>query len=518
MKQRLNLKQSQRLVMLPQLLQAVRLLQMSGLELHEELQQLRADNPLLEVAEDDGAAADFALSPAPDEPAAAAPLPDNRAADGAQSPADHTVDPDGGAPEMTLDRLMETDAARFEYPHHTEAAADAEAGPDWDISAPSAESPAGGGVTDWAATLSSAEASSLKQSLQSQYRLLPASSTERTIAEYIIDCLDEGGYLSLELEEIRGFLPAPVAADLSQMEAVLAQLQTLSPAGVAARNPRECLLLQLRALEPPAPATASAVQIVAACLPQLAARDYAAIRRRCGLTAVQLEQAVGLIKTLDPHPGYRVGRARIAYTVPDILVRKWDGRWQATLNSRALPRLLVNPHYKRLVRQHRNDAAYADIKHQLQQAHCLIANIEKRNKTILAIANAIVARQQRYFHAGPKQLRPLVLRDIAAVVGLHESTVSRATMGKYMLAPRGMVEMKYFFSGRISSGQGAVVSSTAVRTLIREMIENEPADKPVSDDRICSSLNHRGFELARRTVAKYRRQMNIPPSSKRKAC
>jgi RNA polymerase sigma-54 factor len=248
----------------------------------------------------------------------------------------------------------------------------------------------------------------------------------------------------------------------------------------------------------------------------LADRDYQALKRKLSVDEDELRRAIDLIRHLNPHPGYSVGDVAVNYVTPDIVVEHHKGAWLARLNTNALPKVVINQDYQQLVTDNSASKSFSKMKEQLHDAKWLLSNIEKRHSTILSVASQIVERQQAFFEHGPAAMRPMILRDVSEALDIHESTVSRATSGKYMLTPLGMFELKYFFSTELGSDNGGQTSSVAIQTLIKEMIDNEPPTKPISDMKVCESLNKQGYEVARRTVAKYREQLNIPPSSKRK--
>lgn len=477
MKQALNLKQSQRLTMTPQMQQAMRLLQMNTVELSEELLLAHEINPLLELED-----------PVPAEP-------DPRSAD-QQEPLPQeefeltTEFPEPTDPEWSGETMYDNVSRQTS----------ASSGDSYDVPDNAA------GVT-------------LQQSLMSQLGLLGLSAEEKLLVSHLIAYVDDAGYLEATLEEIHAAMEDQTdggVPELKSLQAALHILQLMEPAGIGARDPGECLLLQLEFSYAEDPDYDLACAIAAKYLDRLAAHDYATLKKRLASGEEELKRAITLIQQLNPHPGYSIGDARIDYITPDVVVANHKGAWLARLNSAALPKVMINQDYQQLINQQGADEKFSKMREQLQNAKWLLANIEKRHSTILSVAAQIVERQQAFFDQGPSVMRPMVLKDVAEALGIHESTVSRAINGKYILTPRGVFELRYFFSTELSLENGETTSSLAIQSLIREMIEKEPTTKPISDMKICQALNAQGYELARRTVAKYREQMNIPPSGKRK--
>ena len=480
MKQALNLKQSQRLSMTPQLQQAIKLLQMNTAELSEELLSAHESNPLLEL----------------------------------EDPVQNEPDPRTEKPDDT--------SSQEEFESTTEYAETVD--PDWAgetvYSNVSSATPLPGDNYD---IPDSAGSVSLKQSLLSQLALSGHTDQQKLMVEQLIEYVDDAGYLELPYDEIAAAITPSNNADQSvqelqteRLDHALGILQAMEPTGVGARNPEECLRLQLNFLADDTEALEQARVIVDQYLKLLAARDYQLLRRKLGVSEQLLKQAIDLIKTLNPHPGYSVGDAAVDYIAPDIVVVNHNGVWLARLNSGALPKVMINQDYQQLIGEQGGNEKFSKMREQLQDAKWLLSNIEKRHNTILSVASQIVERQQAFFENGPSAMRPMILRDVSEALDIHESTVSRATNGKYMLTPLGVFELRYFFSTEMSLDDGGNTSSVAIQSVIREMIEKEQSTKPISDMKICQALQNQGYELARRTVAKYREQMNIPSSSKRK--
>ncbi len=472
MKPALNLKQSQRLTMTPQLQQAIRLLQMNTVELSEELIQAHESNPLLEMED---------------------PLERQEV-----SHDEETIEAESS--DESRESLDEDWVSAQTYNRVSGPNAQL----DFDFDIPDRSGPA-----------------TLKQSLEDQLSLLGLSPEVKLVTDRIVQYLDDAGYLQVDLEEIYNEVSSEMKNEPEieriQMEQCLNIVQSLEPTGVGARAPSECLLLQLGAIDGETPGHHEAGEIVRNHLHLLADRDYQSLKRKLGVGESELKQAVDLIKHLNPHPGFSVGDISVNYIVPDVVVEHHRGAWLARLNTGALPRVVINQDYQQLVTDNSASESFSKMKEQLQDARWLLSNIEKRHSTILSVASEIVERQQAFFDHGPAAMKPMILRDVSEALDIHESTVSRATNGKYMLTPLGVYELRYFFSTELGAEDGNQASSVAIQTLIRQMIENEFTKKPISDMKICEALKDQGYEIARRTVAKYREQMNIPPSSKRKS-
>jgi RNA polymerase sigma-54 factor len=350
--------------------------------------------------------------------------------------------------------------------------------------------------------------------------MTPFSEADKPIAQAIIDALNEDGYLSCSLDEVQQALAKSGAqTEVDEIEAVLHQIQNFDPPGVAARDLAECLQLQMKGVNPsvfpeliPAQALATTENLAL-----LGARDYNALRRVLKITPEALQAAVLFIQRLNPRPGSTVQSSTASYVVPDVFVKKVKGVWRAELNPEISPRLRINRQYERMI--HRGDASAQNkyLQEQLQQARWFIKSVMSRNDTLLKVARTIVDRQRAFFDHGPEAMKPLVLHDVAETVGMHESTVSRVTTSKYMTTPRGVFELKYFFSSHVTTADGGTCSSVAIRSLIKKMVEAEISSRPISDSKIAEILADQGINVARRTVAKYRETMNIPPSNQRKS-
>ena len=491
MKPALSLRLSQHLALTPQLQQSIRLLQLSTLELNQEIEQAIAENPLLERDDDPLA---LAVRVKPDgsiagndasAPASEAPPGESPASDAHESGADTASD------------------TALEWGSRGERGDDD-------------DSP-----RDWAGTTTS-----LKDHLLAQVSCTQASPRDRVLVELLIDALDDDGYLHQPLEEILSICPPEAEVELEELQTALRLLQSFDPPGVAARDAGECLNLQLTALARttpvPKPIVTLARAIVSEHLPLLAARDFHKLRKALGCADDDLRAAHQLIRTLQPRPGVAFGDAHADYVVPDVFVRKVKNRWTAVLNPDVMPRLRVNQAYADILKRDRSARSSegtdrAQWTTRVQEARWLIRNIQQRFDTILRVSQAIVDRQHNFFTHGEIAMRPLVLREIADTVGLHESTISRVTANKYMATPSGVFELKFFFGSHVATEAGGSASSTAIRALIKQLIGAEDTRNPLSDSKLAELLGEQGIVVARRTVAKYREAMKIPAVAQRKS-
>ncbi|KAG0194304.1 hypothetical protein DFQ28_000550 [Apophysomyces sp. BC1034] len=502
MKASLQLRLSQHLALTPQLQQSIRLLQLSTLELQQEVATAISQNPLLENEDDwissplrvaadgslvlsQGSALPAGMSEAP------ASAPSRANGERAESAEPAAVDEYNG---LSGDSGADTTSWSLD-----------------DYARP------GGASDDDMPPLQLHESTvSLREHLGVQLRLTQASPRDRALVTFLIESLDDDGYLGASYDEILADLPPELEVDADELNAALALLHSFDPAGVGARSASECLKLQLLRLAPSATRTL-ALQIVSNHLEWLAARDFARLRKNLKVSDDGLRDAHALIRSLEPFPGAAYGKVEADYVVPDIIVKRAAQGWQAKLNAEVMPRLRINHLYANILRSHRGDPGSSSLRQQLQEARWLIKNIQQRFDTILRVAQAIVERQRNFFVHGEIAMRPLVLREIADTLDLHESTVSRVTTGKYMLTPFGTLEFKYFFGSHVSTDTGGAASSTAIRALIKQLIGAEDPKSPLSDSRIAELLAEQGFVIARRTVAKYREALKIPAVSMRKS-
>jgi RNA polymerase sigma-54 factor len=475
MKQTLQLKLSQHLTLTPQLQQAIRLLQLSTLELNQELESFLMENPLLE--RDDA------------EPESL-PLP-----------------PNGAGREEYV-------ATAGEAPANDAPAADS-ADIDWFTDAPSAAARRDDGEESDYPQLAACTPT-LGEHLIEQLALTQISARDKSVVSTLIAALDDGGYLSQSLEEIAELLPPELEVGLDELHIALHHLQSFDPTGVGARTPAECLELQLKALPPDTPARELALGIVHDHLQALAAHDFARLKRQLHCDEDSLRSAQHLIQSLNPHPGAAYSATETHYIVPDVIVKKVKNAWVAALNPDAMPKLRINRMYVEIL-QNKLHSADGQMSNQLQEARWLIKNVQQRFETILRVAQAIVDRQRQFFDHGEVAMRPLVLREIAETLGLHESTVSRVTTQKFMATPRGILELKYFFGSHVATETGGACSATAIRALLKQLVGAEDCKRPLSDSKIAQILSEQGIVVARRTIAKYRESLHIPPVSLRKS-
>ena len=476
MKHSLQLKLGQHLALTPQLQQSIRLLQLSTLELNQELEQMLQDNPLLEREDEDEAG--YAAADAPAHTAEAE-------AQGTETPAPENVESE---PATALD-----DADWNDY------------------------STASGDDEDNDYAQGSVSGATLREHLLNQLIVSPLTLRDRTLVAALIDDLDEAGFLTQPLADIVASLQAELEElEPEEVETALKHLQNMDPTGVGARNLAECLTLQLRTLPPDTPARDAAMRLTTHYLDLLAARDVGKLKKMLGIDDLTLRAARSLILSLNPRPGAAFGADETHYVIPDVYVRKVKGMWIASLNADAMPKLRVNRVYADILARHRESGG-SQLASQLQEARWLIKNVQQRFDTILRVSQAIVDRQKHFFEHGEVAMRPLVLREIADVVELHESTISRVTTQKYMMTPRGLYELKYFFGSHVSTDSGGACSSTAIRALIKQLVAAESAKKPLSDGQLAEVLGQQGIVVARRTVAKYRESLQIPPANMRRA-
>ncbi len=487
MKPALQLKLSQHLALTPQLQQSIKLLQLSTVEMQQEIENYLLENPMLERA-DDGASESFASAQQFDAPRSeAAERADHDEREERDVRDDREMTAPGAAQDVDDDR-WNSDAGTF-----TGAGRDDD--DDGDAQDIHGSTP------------------SLRDHLTWQLGVMQLGERDRSLVRFLIDALDDDGYLATPLAELLEGIPPEYEVELEDLEIALCHIQSFEPTGIGARSPQECLALQLKAL-PESSDQRLALVIVEKHLELLAARDFARIRRLAECTEQALKAAHALIVSLDPRPGSRFAQMEARYITPDVIVKKLRGQWTAYINPDAYPRLRINRLYAEMLgRQRRGNG---NLTGQLQEARWLIKNVQQRFETIQRVTQAIVDRQRQFFEHGEVAMRPLVLREIADILGLHESTVSRVTSQKYMATPRGIFELKYFFGSHVSTDSGGACSATAIRALIKQLVGAEDGKKPLSDSQLSEILGQQGIVVARRTVAKYRESLNIPPVNLRK--
>ena len=549
MKQSLTLKLGQQLTMTPQLQQAIRLLQLSSLDLQQEIQENLESNPMLELEEEE---------PTPDGNEIAEPEAESTDAegDGLEDPADFPELP-GEGDHMTADGYEEDFSADFETNRaeadsfETTGSEDFEAAPvqerdaaateaadeapipedlpvdtSWDeIYEPGSSAPSSSSEDqDWSLEDRNGSSETLQDHLLWQLNLTPMSDRDRMIATAIIDAVEPDGMLSTNVDELLATLNADEPEDAEpeslveadEVLAVLKRVQQFDPIGVCARDLAESLTLQLTVLEADTPWRDEALSLVGEHLDLLAGRDFNSLKRRTRLDEADLAEVVALIQSMNPRPGSSIGGEAPEYIVPDVMVFKDNGRWQVELNGEATPKLKINELYASMVKRADSSADNVYLKDNLQEARWFLKSLQSRHETLLKVATKIVEHQRGFLEYGEEAMKPLVLADIAEAVEMHESTISRVTSRKYMHTPRGIFELKYFFSSHVSTASGGEVSSTAIRALIRKLTADENPRKPLSDNKIAAILAEQNIKVARRTVAKYRESMAIPPSNERK--
>jgi RNA polymerase sigma-54 factor len=483
MRPSLQLRVSQQLTLTPQLQQAIRLLQLSTQDIHQEVARMLEENPMLETA-DESASGTFSHPATPLTPGSAANAAEPEQTDSSES----------GTDNFDLDTFGNGSA-------------------DWN---------SGGGVSrgtddeDDSFPEQAAEQASLREHLHVQLTTSSLDEKDRKVVGLLIDALDENGYLAQDLEELAELLPAELDITLDDLETALVQLQHMDQPGLGARNLGECLALQLKALPEDTPQRDLAIRVVTSHLDALAAHDFARIKKHLHCSNDELRTAQQLITGLNPKPGSDFNQSVADYVVPDVIVEKHNNRWRARINPDAMPKLRVNDIYANILQQ-RGEKNSSQLATQLQEAKWLIKNLQQRFETILRVAQAIVERQSNFFEHGEIGMRPLVLREIADSLEMHESTVSRSTTQKFMLTPRGIYEFKYFFGSGLSTESGGTCSSTAIRELIKQLVRTEDGRKPLTDSRMSEILAQQGIVVARRTIAKYREALHILPVNLRKS-
>ncbi len=484
--------------MTPQLQQAIRLLQLSTLDLRQEIQEALDTNPMLEMPEDgddDHSSADN----------------DSNESDGddIQHPEPSKIEAlnsDNATPD-DLDTDQWEDRIPNELPVDTA----------WeDIYQTSASSLPASGDDEWDFTQRTSSGESLQSHLLWQLNLLPLNDRDRMIAITLIDAINSDGYLEETLEEILSAFDEELDIELDEVEMVLHHIQQFEPVGIAARNLGECLTLQLRQLPDDVPLLAQAKRLVNDYLDVLGSRDYSQLMRRMKLSEDELKGIITLIQTLNPRPAAQINAEEPEYVTPDVIVTRDNGRWLVELNSDAMPRLRVNRQYSSMVKRADNSADNSYMRNQLQEARWFIKSLQSRNETLMKVSTQIVEQQRGFLEYGEEAMKPMVLADIAEAVGMHESTISRVTTQKFMHTPRGIFELKYFFSSHVSTAEGGECSSTAIRAMIKKLVSAENPKKPLSDSKIAGLLEEQGIQVARRTIAKYRESLGILSSSERK--
>lgn len=485
MKQSLQLKLGQQLTMTPQLQQAIRLLQLSTLELQVEIQEALETNPMLEVTEEGNSESN------PERET------DNRERQEADSNPVDTTEREIDSQEQEIPSDLPTDSTWEDS---------------FDTYSPVSRS-AGSETGSYEQPDNSSE--NLLDHLMWQLNLSSCSETDRAIATAIIDGIGEDGYFSSSLEELHQSLAEEEEIDFDEVVAVLHRVQDFDPPGIGARDLRECMLIQLRYYDEETPWLNEARQLITEHFDALAKKEYPLLMRRMKLLEAELQDVIQLLQGLNPRPGSHITTQQPEYIVPDVFVKKIKGQWRVELNPDITPKIGVNSLYAQMAQQKKGkDGAF--LKNSLQEARWFIKSLMSRNETLLKVATSIVQRQRGFLDYGDEAMKPMVMHDIAEIVEMHESTISRVTTKKYMHTPRGIFELKYFFSSHVGTATGGECSATAIRAILKKLIAAEKPSKPLSDNKLAALLGEQGINVARRTVAKYREAMSISPSNERK--
>jgi len=497
MKPSLQLKLGQHLTMTPQLQQAIRLLQLSTLELQSEVQQALEENPMLEQDEEN-----FDTSPAAENDS----LPSDK--QGTASDKDNDSTAENEDPHLDMENNQEMP---------DELAVDANWEDTYDISTATAPgSQSNNDVSNDFLENQSIEENTLSEHLIWQLKNSQFSDNDLIIAIAIIDAINDDGYLTETVEQIFDSLKDELDIEIDEVEAVLHRVQRFDPVGIAARDLRECLLLQLEPFDPKTPGLADVKNIIEHHLGLLGAHDYARLQKKTRRDEQQLHELILFIQALNPKPGDAISKNNAQYVIPDIFVRKVNGQWLASLNPEASPRLKINAIYENHLKNAGSGKDTSYLRNSLQEARWFLKSLQSRSDTLQRVGDAIIKRQRLFLDYGDEGMKPMVLRDIAEELEMHESTISRVTTNKYMHTPRGVFEFKFFFSSHVGTADGGECSATAIRSMVKKLIESENPKKPMSDNKISSLLVKEGINVARRTVAKYRESMLIPPSNERK--
>lgn len=492
MKQSLQLKIGQQLTMTPQLQQAIKLLQLSTLDLQQEIHEFLESNPLLEFDEEENYSAET------------------------ESSSTETSNANESSNNETNESSAEQPQVESEWTESipNELSIDSNWDDTYQNSAAAADTPVFDGDQDFDSRNASSE--DMQDHLIWQLNLTHMSDRDIEIAYAIIDSVQTDGYLSLSLDEIFNSLTQELEElELDEVAAVQHRLQRFDPVGVCSQDLRECLLVQLEAFKEH-PLYRATYNIVDQHLGLLGNRDYTQLSRKTKLKEDALKDVISLIQQLNPRPGSVIDSSETDYVIPDVTVKKHNGVWQVELNNDALPPIKINETYSAMVNSSASSEDISYIKNSLQEAKWFLKSLQSRNETLLKVASCIVSKQVEFFEVGEEAMKPMVLHDVAEEVGMHESTISRVTTHKYMHTPRGIYELKYFFSSHVNTASGGECSSTAIRAMIKKLVADEPPQKPLSDNKLANILAEQGIQVARRTVAKYREAMNIPPSNERK--
>ncbi|GAB2593194.1 RNA polymerase factor sigma-54 [Nitrincola alkalisediminis] len=496
MKQALHLKIGQHLTMTPQLQQAIRLLQLSTLDLQQEIQQALESNPLLEISEDD----------------TDTDIPVHLSSDNQR---ELSTEPSSNDREEVVEHEAEA-----EHDWNDQIPEDLPTDSSWEDTFQH-QSSGSSSDSEWADNENDSREDTLLDHLNWQLNLTPMSDADRLIAEAIIEAIDPDGYLQVSVDELMEQFVAQFPdifsdIDLDEVIAVLHRVQQFDPPGVAARDLSECLSIQIKQLPDTLPWRETALKLANEHLQLLGNHDYKALMRKLRLNEENLSSVIEIIQSLNPKPGASIASSQSEYVIPDVVVRKVQDQWIVSLSPETSPKLQINTQYADLIRRADNSADNTYLKNHLQEARWFLKSLMSRNETLLKVATEIVERQKDFLEMGEEGMKPMVLHDIAEAVSMHESTISRVTTQKFIHTPRGIFELKYFFSSQVNTADGEGASSTAIRALIKKLVTSENTAKPLSDNKIAQLLMEQGINVARRTVAKYREALGIPPSNERK--
>lgn len=496
MKQALQFRLGQNLTMTPQLQQAIRLLQLSTLELNSEIQDALDSNIMLEVGEEG----------------------ENSSGSDENSQEFSEKNESGNLNEQSKDNKLDSSS---DLSSSETMPDDLPVDTSWDdiydsiLPGTSSASSSSSYNADDQPEVYTSSTESLQEHLRWQLKMTPFSETDAAIAEVIIDEINNDGFLESSIEDITASLES-LEIEADEVEAVLHQIHNFDPPGVGARNLQESLSIQLRHQPNDVDLREYAIKLVDEYFDLLANREYPQIMRKMKISEDDLKDIIQLVQSMNPRPGSQITSEQAEYIIPDVTVKKVNNTWKVELNSDAAPKLRINSTYANMIKDVKNTEDNTSMKNHLQEARWFIKSLLSRNETLLKVAHCIVERQKEFLEHGEEYMKALVLHDIAEAVEMHESTISRVTTKKYMHTPRGIFELKYFFSSHVSTASGGECSATAIRALIKKLIAAEMPKKPLSDNKIASILEDQGINVARRTVAKYRESLAIPPSNERK--
>lgn len=492
--------------MTPQLQQAIKLLQLSTMELQQEIQEALESNPMLECEEE-------TTQDKADDKSSETTL-DGESEPGLEHSSMESSSPSDNNPSETTSDTTEEISS-------TELPDDLPVDSAWDDIYPSTKSGTGGGDEDFNFDSKNAAEETLADHLSWQLNLTTMTQADKAIAYAIIEALDTNGYLNTSLNNILETVNVERKEpdelfEMDEVLAVLHRVQQFDPPGVAAQDLKECLSIQLKQLAERPALFEESILIIENYLNLLGSRDYAQIMRKTKFKESTLKEIISIIQSLNPYPGESISHMKPEYIVPDVIVRKHKNKWLVELNNESMPKLRINDHYASFIKRSDTSKENTFLRNNLQEAKWFIKSIQSRNETLLKVSTEIINIQKGFFEYGEEAMKPLVLHDIAEIVEMHESTISRVTTQKYMLTPKGIFELKYFFSSHVSTDSGGECSSTAIRAIVKKLVASENHKKPLSDSKIAGVLSEQGIKVARRTIAKYRESLSIPPSNERK--